>query len=281
MRDEHLIEYEDVSMYYLYYNPEKHSYESSDDGKEWEKVPSVTWIIDSCFPKYLTDWAVQEGADFFLKSIEPYRLAPTEAVGTFMLPAKVVDHIFKGIQSASKIISTQAAEVGETVHEWISAGKRCKLEYLKNPPKLPHDDESINCINAFKKWVSGKDITFHTTEEKIYYHDDDPILRFAGTADAVASIGGTRYVIDFKTSKKIYKPYYLQVAAYCKAIDKIYGGKSKGIILRLDKERGEYQEKVFEPEPHYEIFDYCLRLKNWNSIRIKFETSLEIKGPDT
>ena len=85
MRDAHLIEYEDGSMYYLYYNPEKHSYESSEDGKEWEKVPSVTRIIDSCFPKYLTDWAVQEGADFFLKSIEPYRLAPTEAVGTFCI----------------------------------------------------------------------------------------------------------------------------------------------------------------------------------------------------
>ena len=282
MKHAHLIEYKDGAQFFLYYDREKHSYEvqTSLSAKVWDKIPSVTRIIDSCFPKYLMDWAVTEGAEFFLKSLEPYRLAPTDSIGTFMLPAKVVDHIFKGIQSASKVISHQAAEVGDTVHHWISDGIRWKLGIIKEQPELPDDEESINCVNAFKKWAKGKNITWHSTEEKVYCHSDYPILCFAGTVDAVISIGDKCYVVDFKTSKKIYKSYYLQVAAYCKAIEKMYSKETKGIILRLDKETGEFQEKVFDPHPHYEIFDICLRLKNWNSVRIKAETPTDLKGPD-
>lgn len=274
------IEYKNGNVYELEYNDEKHTYVV-----EGNKIPSVTRVIDSCFPKYLTDWAVKEGADFFKQSLEPYRLAPTEDIGTFMLPAKVVDHIYKGIQTANKTISWEAADVGSAVHDWISDGIKWKLGEGEMP-EMPKDEGAINCINAFKKWARNVKPEWLMTEEKIYYHDGNNIHNFAGTVDAVAKIGGKVCVIDFKTSKKIYKPYYLQVVAYQYALREMYGWPrdAKGIILRLDKETGEYQEKRFDPTGYIDTFFHCLDIKRWSSKRIpstKWEFSEELKGPDT
>jgi hypothetical protein len=44
-----------------------------------------------------------------------------------------------------------------------------------------------------------------------------------------------------------------------------------GIVLRLDKETGEFQEKAFSVEPHIDMFFKCLDLKAWNTERIKHE----------
>ena len=78
-------------------------------------------------------------------------------------------------------------------------------------------------------------------------------------------------VIDFKTSKKIYKPYHLQVTAYAQAIKRIHGLRQwpLGMILRLDKETGLYQQKVFEPKDHFKTFIKCMELRQWSSLRIK------------
>ena len=41
------------------------------------------------------------------------------------------------------------------------------------------------------------------------------------------------------------------------------------MILRLDKETGEYEQKVFEPKDHFDTFKKCLELRQWSSLRIK------------
>ena len=265
------IVYKDGSEFKLEYDNAKHSYVVDDN-----KIPSVTKVIDSCFPKYLVDWAVQESASFFLQSVEPYRRIDP---ATFFVPFKVVEHIHEGILTASKTISEHAAGIGSTVHDWISQGIKYKMGNAKLPV-MPVDDEAVNCVEAFRDWAGGKNINWISTEQKIYYHSDVVSERFAGTVDAVAEINGKEYVIDFKTSKKIYKPYHLQVAAYAKAISRMYDSKPWGLILRLDKETGKFQEKVFNPEPHYEAFDLCLKLRKWGSTRIKNEFSPDLQGPD-
>ena len=273
------ITYKDGREFELEYDPARHSYTIA--GK---KIPAVTRVIDACFPKYLTDWAVKEGADFFKQSLEPYKLAPTETAGTYMLPTKVVDHIHKGIQSASKSISWDAAQVGNDVHEWIAGA--IKLKIMGEDSRLAGAIEGIeqnNCIHAFKKWAYGCDIEWLKAEEKVYYNGTlDNNYSFAGTVDAVAMVDGKLCVIDFKTSKKIYKSYYLQVAAYAAAIQMMQGGDlPMGIILRLDKETGEFQEKRFDPKAHVDTFFKCVELKNWNTARIpeaKWDAS--IAGPD-
>ena len=261
-----MIKYKDGREFQLIFDADMHSYKV--DG---EKVPSVTKVIDACFPKHLTDWAVAEGADFFKASLEPYRLAPTEESGTFMLPARVVNHIHKGIQTAYKSIGREAAEIGTIVHNWIESA----IEYKMNggtAPKVPKGTEIGNCIKAYKAWSRERKPVWLQTEQKIYYHDPGGVNCYAGTVDALAEVDGKLCVIDFKTSKKIYKPYHLQVSAYAQAIsmqDQI--DMPMGMILRLDKETGTFQEKLFDPKPHIHMFFHCLDLKAWNTARIKHE----------
>ena len=261
-----MIKYKDGREFQLIFDPDMHSYKV--DG---EKVPSVTKVIDACFPKHLTDWAVAEGADFFKASLEPYRLAPTEDSGTFMLPARVVTHIYKGIQTAYKSIGKDAAQIGTIVHDWIESAIKYKMNGGA-APKTPKGDEVGSCIKAYKDWSRERKPKWLQTEQKIYYHDPGGVNCYAGTVDAVAEVDGKLCVIDFKTSKKIYKPYHLQVAAYAQAIstqDQI--DMPMGMILRLDKETGTFQEKLFDPKPHIHMFFHCLDLKAWNTARIKHE----------
>ena len=274
------ISYKDGREFNLVYDEVKHTYMVGDN-----KIPSVTRVIDSCFPKYLTDWAVKEGADFFLQSIEPYR-KPDPA--TLFLPYRVVEHIYEGILTASKAISEHAADIGSDVHGWISEAIKYKLG-KGEMPDMPEDEEAINCINAFKKWARDNNPEWISTEEKIYYDDDenDPAkYSYAGTVDAVVNIGNMVCVLDFKTSKKIYKPYHLQIAAYQHALRKMYGWTDsiRAIILRLDKENGEYQEKRFDPSGSTSIFFNCMDIRGWSSKRIQnvsWGFTEETKGPDT
>jgi len=263
-----VIKYKDGREFDLVFDEVDHTYKVNG-----ERIPSVTKVLDACFPKYLTDWAVGEGADFFKASLEPYRLAPSEEVGTFMLPAKVVEHIYKGIRTAHKLISGEAAQVGTSVHNWISEAIAWKMG-KGDEPALPLNEEARQCTRAFKKWASEKNIKWISTEEKVYYDSLVPHYRYCGTIDALAKIDKVECLIDFKTSKKIYKPNHLQVAAYSHAIAAQYNKKKPpvGIILRLDKDTGEFQEKRFNVQPHVEMFFKCLELKAWNSARIKNES---------
>jgi len=210
------ITYKNGKEYNLDYDEDAHSYKV--DGV---KIPSVTRIVDACFPKNLTDWAVSIGEEEYHRIID------------------------------------EALEIGNYTHKWIE-------NYINEQPFNATTNPSID---AFLRWETNCGVEFIDSERKIYCDR----FKYAGTVDAVAKINGRVCVIDFKTSKKIYKPYHLQVTAYAQAIKRIDGLKRwpLGIILRLDKETGEYEEKVFEPKDHFDTFKKCLELRQWSSLRIK------------
>ena len=214
------ITYKNGKEYNLDYDEDAHSYKV--DGV---KVPSVTRIVDACFPKNLTEWAVGVGE-------EEYRR-----------------------------ITDEALEIGNETHKNIES-------IIKGEVYLSVKNEgSCNSINAFDEWRDELNPEWLDAERKIYCDR----FKYAGTVDAVAKINGRVCVIDFKTSKKIYKPYHLQVTAYAQAIKRIDGLRQwpLGMILRLDKETGLYQQKVFEPKDHFKTFIKCMELRQWSSLRIK------------
>lgn len=218
-----IITYKNGREYALDYDEGAHSYKV--DGI---KVPSVTRVVDGCFPKNLTEWALLVGKEEY-------------------------DNVIN-----------EAIEIGNDTHKWvedyITYGHVCS-----NPA-----DHISHPVNAFLKWNDRFKPSWNDAERKIYCDK----YKYAGTVDAVAKINGRVCVIDFKTSKKIYKPYYLQVTAYAQAIKRIDGLRQwpLGIILRLDKETGEYEQKVFEPKDHFNVFKKCLDIKQWSSLRIKNES---------
>ena len=236
----------------LEYNDEKHTYMV-----EGKQVPAVTRIVDAVSPKNLTEWAAKAGADWWLNNY-------TDDVEMQAI-------MYDGIRYAHKEISKEAQNIGSDVHKWIELHIRSKMDDGHLFVEYP-DDVKVSMEN-FHKWLSmaeKRGIEWLGSEKKIY----SKVWNYAGTIDALAKINGELYVIDFKTSAKIYKEYYLQVYGYAQAVHEMinWGDDSnkyypKGMIVRLDKNEDKFQEVAFECEPR--VFHYALSLKEFQSKRIQ------------
>ena len=250
-----MIKYHTGREFDVRYDPVGHKYWLNKNDKLGEdsdsvQIPSVTRIIDSCFPKHLTDWAVKSGADAYLE--------------TWNHDLEVNDR-YELIVNAYKKIGEEAANIGSRVHSWLH-------QYITEaiPEKFESPAGGEKCIDAFLEWEKSKQIKWEECERMVF--QAARAIRYAGTADALAEVDGKKFVIDFKTSKKIYKSYYLQVAAYAAALNEELGldedNKYQGMILRLDKETGKFQEKAFDITDSVPVFWSCIDLKEWNSKRI-------------
>lgn len=220
-----IISYKNGKEYDLEYDDKAHSYKV-----EGVKVPSVTRVVDGCFPKDLTHWALSIGQEEYDKVIN------------------------------------DALEIGNDTHQWIE-------HYIKYGHACTEPEDYISkSVNAFLDWTTEYNPEWVDAERKVYCDK----YKYAGTVDAVAKINDRVCVIDFKTSKKVYKPYHLQVTAYAQAIKRMDGLRRwpLGMILRLDKETGDFEQKVFEPKHNFNTFKKCLELKQWSSLRIKNEEGL-------
>ena len=250
-----MIKYHNGHEFDIRYDPLEHKYwlnrgDKLGEDEDLGQIPSVTRIIDSCFPKHLTEWAAKAGADAYLEC--------------WNQNLEVQDR-YDLIVGAYKKIGEEAANIGSRVHNWLH-------QYITEaiPEKFESPEGGEKCIDAFLEWEKTRQVKWEESERLVF--QAARAIRYAGTADALAEIDGKKFVIDFKTSKKIYKSYYLQVAAYAAALNDELGldddNKYQGMILRLDKETGKFQEKAFDITESVPIFWVCIDLKEWNSKRI-------------
>ena len=221
-----MIRYPDGSEVNLVFDEKDHKYKVGDD-----IIPSVTKIIDNIVPVYLTKWAANEGAAWFKRNAQR---------GWNLNDEEDVEKIVQGIANAHIVISKTALNIGRVVHGYIEEVIEWSLGELNEMPEMPEDEAAVNSIQAFGKWVRENDVEWVATEERIYSKK----YKYAGTVDAVAMIDDKFSVIDFKTSKQIYKSYKLQVYAYKQAIEEMYGEEVESCwILRFDKATGKFQAK--------------------------------------
>jgi len=75
--------------------------------------------------------------------------------------------------------------------------------------------EELLCVKSFVDWRDEAKPEVIATETTIF----SDINGYAGTVDLVCRIDGVPYVIDFKTSKNVWKEYELQVSAYRAALE--------------------------------------------------------------
>jgi hypothetical protein len=146
-----------------------------------------------------------------------------------------------------------ASEVGKQVHDY--ANRMFKGEYIGDLPDSI-DMRVRNGVNAIRDWVRNNDVTPLGAEQIVFSRK----WWYAGTYDLLATINGRLAIIDFKTSKDIYREHRLQTAAYQIAWEEEHGEPVfDRWAIRVDKHTGIF-EAHYLPRSQLEM-DTFLRLK--------------------
>ena len=261
-----------ITKYKLYNGEVEVQFDSGVDGnkhaykKDGKRVRGVTTIMNVLDKSGLINWAVGLSRDYLLeKNIGEYVITETD------------------INDASRqhtIKKNSAADSGKLAHRWI--------EYYLNGenPDMPTDQEAVFAINAFKQFESEMKPEWLELEKVVYSRKHDYVGRF----DALAMIDGKKTLIDFKTSKGVYREQFYQLGAYKKAweeeqgiaggvitkenkaigfdkaIEEINNGKviEQILILHLDKFEGNFSLYYSQDmDKDIEAFMACLMIKNW------------------
>ena len=231
---DHPITFHDGTEKTLNFREDKHWY--SVDG---DYVPSVTTILNVISKPALMPWAVKMGAEWFRDNRKDYLKGDIK-----------LEDMIKGIKGAYRKKSQDALNIGEEVHAWCEQAIKFKLG-VGTMPSMPDNEVVRESIENFRDWTKENDVKWLSSEEKIYNRK----YNYAGTVDAIAEVNGVFGVIDFKTSKRLYDEYDLQVSAYGETIEDIYGRDCESSwLLRFDKEDGSFESKELQSGDHAENF---------------------------
>lgn len=123
------------------------------------------------------------------------------------------------------------------------------------------DDEMFQTMNLFTKWASKHDIKPLFLEK----HLIDNCHLVGGTADFAGKFDGKKVLIDWKTAKKIYPSYYLQIAAYVAIYEDMYNCILDGAYIFCFRDGKVTEEFIShkELEEYYDLFLCALRLWRW------------------
>tara|TARA_R110002020_G_scaffold155722_1_gene336965 strand:- start:2718 stop:3374 length:657 start_codon:yes stop_codon:yes gene_type:complete len=135
--------------------------------------------------------------------------------------------------------TADAADTGTLAHALCEANinkddYEIGLDYTDNQKKRAN-----NALNAFKKFRKTVKPKFLVAEIKLVSEKH----RVGGTADGVFKIGDETLLYDIKTSKNVYDEMKVQLGMYTLIYEEMFPRKKKidgGVILRLDKESGDY-----------------------------------------
>jgi hypothetical protein len=225
------IEYHDGDVVEMLFDEKLHSYKVGD-----EVIPNATKILDIISKPALVPWALKVGADWLEKNFFYDEDASSKKTSVYK-SRMALEPLLKGIKSAYRSKSRDALNIGSLTHEWVEGAINWKIDGGEIP-MMPQQEEAVNAIRAFQGWVGENVVEWLSSEEKIFHRK----YKYAGTVDARAVINGEYCVIDWKTSKRVYPEYHLQVAAYAKAIEDIHGKPVDATyILRCDKETGKFE----------------------------------------
>ncbi len=126
---------------------------------------------------------------------------------------------------AAQDVTEQSAKEGTMIHEAVEA-----LLLGKNPEIPAMVAPAVAAFQAFFA-KTGIQTSAEFVERRIVNYDH----RYAGTIDALATIGGKFGVMDIKTSQDIYRDYCLQTSAYMDALKNQFQNLQTRWILRIDQ----------------------------------------------
>lgn len=189
----------------------------------------------------------------------------------YMPKNKFFEQWIKDVGHNADLIMRRAGEEGTQVHD--AAEDLIKGEEISWMDDYGHAKYSLTVwkmICRFAEAWKAMNPSVIATEEFTFSDK----FKYAGTADIVAEIEGERWLLDIKTSNSLHKTYDMQLAAYAKAWEEMYGQKidRTGIIWlkstkrSSSKKEGVYQGKGWELkvvddiDKNFELFKLIYKL---------------------
>ena len=162
-----------------------------------ETFTSVTTLLSALSKPALVGWAAKVVAEYAVAHMaEIHALALADPDGAI-----------RALKGSPWQQRDKAADLGTYVHAQIEA------RILGQTPAEPPADVATR-VGYFQQWADDYLPNFEAAEATVYNRD----AGYAGTLDIIATIGGTRYIVDIKTSKSgVFPEMALQLAAYAHA----------------------------------------------------------------
>lgn len=208
-----------------------------------ELLPSVTNVI-GILDKHLQYWAARE-------------VAAAAVTMKASLGAMTDEDVMDVLKGAPFRRSSRAAGRGTDIHSWMEAAMRFQ-------PLPALEGDALNYQAAAESWLTQvKPVTLFT--EVTLFH-----AGYAGTADAIISVDGETWLIDFKTSKALYDEVALQLSALA-ACPQLHDGEGlvdtpsidRVAAVRIGRD-GEWEMKeVVDPASSAAAFLSLLGAWNW------------------
>ena len=192
-----------------------------------------------------------------ITGLPTYEFVPSVTWITSFYPAGI--GFYKWLASKgwdeAQAIKEAAGDKGSKVHTAISillAGQPVSMdEPITNPSTgkpEPLTLEEYAAVMSFTAWHQAVKPAL-VAQDIVVWHDTEG---YAGTVDAVFTIKGELWVVDFKTSKAVYPGHRMQVSAYREA--KPEWKDAKLGILQLGYARNQTGYKFTEVEGCYPLF---------------------------
>ena len=160
----------------------------------------------------------------------------------------------EGIDSAR--VTEQSARIGTLTHAMIRASLLGEVFDPENsdPEELGQAEEAFRC---FLRWRDGHSL--------LPIHCERPfvsqLLRYGGTPDCYCMLDGKPVLLDFKTGKRIYDEYFVQLAAYARLLREQGCPVEELRVLRLGRAEEACEERsVMEQEKWFRLFENLLNI---------------------
>jgi len=197
------------------------------NGVEYPSVTTITGILDK---PALIQWAANCAVDYVAGNLDRLKSDNVHEG----------EAVLEEARKAHKTVKDEAAGNGTMVHRAIEL-------YINHEPyeDLLTTDAAKTAFSAFLSWEDKNHVLWEKTECEVVSEEHG----YAGRFDAIATINGHRYLVDFKTSKGIWDEMKYQLCAYMQAYNETESEKIENIaILHLDKETGEPTFKPIEKD---------------------------------
>ena len=155
------------------------------------KVPGVTTILSKGLPKpALVNWAARTAAEYAIDNWA-------------MLADLPISERLDMIRRAPDATKNAAALRGTKLHD--------AAEVLIDTGTVDVDPEQVPLVESYARFLSDWQVQPEFVESSVY----NVTHGYAGTLDLIATLaGGRRWLLDIKTSKRVYGDMALQLAAY-------------------------------------------------------------------